>query len=223
MVALTGGSVTYERKIKPADYESKGAIVQLSFNLEDGADIQAALDRVSALAMGQAHRMVGVNEKIAGAAPTEPVKTKADIEAEKAKELAEKEAAGNPKSRATRPPATKKKDADTKADAASAASVVEEEVTTGAISTTPEDRKNPAEIGDDDLLSPGGDTATTQITDAELTDAITQHNGKVKNAPEIRKLIGEYVKPPATARDIPQDKRAEFVEKLKKVKEPLAK
>jgi len=215
MTTFTGGQVTYERTVRPADYESKKASVVLSFNVDEGQDIQAVLDDVSKLAMTQAHKMVG----LATAASTpagakEPTKTKADLEAEQAAALKAKEAAGDPKARANKPPSPKKKE--TEKPAADAATVEEPEAK-GQISTNPEDRKDPAAMGDDDLLSPGAEKAEA-ITDAAIVDAITQHNAKVKNAPEIRKLIGTYVTAPKTAKDIPVDKRAEFLEKLKEIK-----
>jgi len=210
-VAMTGGSVTFERKIKPADYESKGAIVQLSFNIADGQDTQAVLDEVSKMAMGQALKMVGVQEQ--------PGKTKADLE----KEALDRAGQGNPpaaSSKSPRKPPSSKKTEEKADPAKDPAAVDDAPAGERQVSANPEDRKDPAAV--DDALFSAAD-APKEITDAELMQEITAHNAKVKNAPEIRKLIGEYVKPPGQARDIPQNQREAFVKKLKEIKEPLAK
>lgn len=210
---ITGGQVTYGRKVKPADYEGKDAIVMLSFNVEDGQDAQAVLDGVSHMAMTKALSMVGLQPR-GTAEPTPPAGGK-EAAAEKLN------AADKDKTTTTRkrPPAAEKDQDKTPAKDPAA---IDDGEPARQVSTTPEDRKDPSEIVDENIFGAEPETPAKveTLTDAQLTDAISTHNGKVKNAQEIRKLIGQYVKAPGQARDIPADKRAEFVAKLKEIKAP---
>lgn len=63
----------------------------------------------------------------------------------------------------------------------------------------------------------------TVITDAELMDATTKHQQHVKNAIAIKKLIRELgvTTPPGRLIDLAQDKRQEYLDRLKDIK-PLA-
>ena len=56
-----------------------------------------------------------------------------------------------------------------------------------------------------------------EITDAKLVEHITHANTGGKNTMAIRELIAEFVgPPPGKARDIPQERRAEFISRLPK-------
>lgn len=221
---ITGGKVSFSRSVQPAQYETKRADVELSFVLAEGETLADALDQVAALAKGKGLEMVGLKENGAGTGTKQIVtpppaattsvpttgngRTKADLEKEAL-------AAAAAKPTATKPPATKK--TEPKADAAS---IVEEPAAN--ISTSPEDRKDPAVIEDADPLGLGVEAAKP-LTDAELISEIQGHNSKVSNPTEIKKLVAIFAGggAPKTARDIPADKRAEFVTKLKQIK-PLA-
>ena len=54
----------------------------------------------------------------------------------------------------------------------------------------------------------------TTISDQDLTSAITKVNQKLNNTVIIRQLVATFVQPPKGSRDIPQEQRAEFIEKL---------
>lgn len=99
MTQITGGRIVYGRTVQPAQYESKKAEVEFTFSVEDGAYDEAALDGIIHTAIEKAHAMVGLAKGIKAKAEVtetkaEPKaekpkgKTKADLEAEKAKELA---------------------------------------------------------------------------------------------------------------------------------------
>jgi hypothetical protein len=65
------------------------------------------------------------------------------------------------------------------------------------------------------------DDGPKEVTDADLNSAVTTKNAELKDAPKIRDLIGTYNTDPTKAfrlADIPQEKRAEFLAKLSKLK-----
>lgn len=80
---ITNGTVTFERTIRPADFESKKASVTLSFALDaDGKDGDGgeAIDRVGDLARHHALNMLGIMESRPEAPPMEqtvPKRTRA--------------------------------------------------------------------------------------------------------------------------------------------------
>lgn len=236
-IQITGGRVTFERTVRPADFESKKAIVELSFSNEDNQSIQEVLDVVGSMARNKALELVDLAPRATGAAGTttkpaeaktttaapkkdaatvvdEPAstkgKTKADLEKEQATALAKSKDAKTTKP--AKPPAAKK----------DAAEVVDEVPVNGNISTGGE-RVNPDEVVDENLFAATGDDEATveAITDEQLMSKITRHNAKINNPTAIRQLIGTFF--PAgerngkQARDLPADKRAEFIEKLEKL------
>lgn len=212
---ITGGRVSFSRTVKPADYESKAATVELTFLVEEGEDHDPVLQAIGSIVQAKALELVGLKPAGNGSAgaprATKPAgKTKADLEAEAAAALGGNPTSGKaaktpPKAAAPKTGAaisTGEPRGEADGSAHDAASV--EDVTSAA---------DPAAIGDDDLMS----AAPAEITDADLTSRITQHNAKIKNPVAIRQLIGKYVKAPGQARDIPQDKRAAFLAELEKV------
>lgn len=75
----------------------------------------------------------------------------------------------------------------------------------------------PASDDLDSLLGDSSPAPAEEITDQALTDAVTKTNKETKNPPAIRALVETYnPKPgdPFQLRQIPQDKRAEFIAKL---------
>lgn len=206
---ITGGKVTFGRTVQPAQYETKRAEVEIHFTIAEGAGPeaeQAELNAAAEMAQAKALELVGLRKADKApaaelAAPEKPApkkadkpaaetpkqtKSKADLEAELMAQLAAKEAA-----------------------AAKSAATVEDPAPN--ISTTPEDRKDPAAV-DDDLFK--ADETPPQITDADLRTRITKHNEKIKNGPAIRTLIAKYVKAGQGANDIPMDKRQAFLTEL---------
>jgi hypothetical protein len=73
----------------------------------------------------------------------------------------------------------------------------------------------PAEPADDLLTAAAEPVAT--ITDADLVAALNRKVGQTKNAIAIKQVIGRYVTPPKSAKEIPQEKRAEFLAEIEKL------
>jgi hypothetical protein len=195
-VKVTNGVIKYGRSIKTGDFESKRGDVELSFTIAEGADADEAIAAVEGMAIKHVFDILGHQEDSARKA------------APKA------EAAGKaPKPpKATAAATTKAADA-SDVEEPPAPKFIEKEVAAKAAAA-------PAEENLDDLLCM---EPTKEITDKELTDATQKCQAAVKNAPAIRKLVADMgVKmPPGRIIDIPQDKRQEYLDKLKEVK-PLA-
>lgn len=238
VLKFTGGSVTYDRNIKTADYEGK----KLSFTLAFGADEELTEDQLGQaadLAINLVHEKLGLR-KVAPAVSSTVAAVATNAAAK------QQPGTGAPSTvPAVAPPTTRKP---SKKPPVIDVQLTPEEIAAatarGNITESPEDRKDPAAIEDDEIaqLGPilpgaadanaaakveGNDPAAIEddifsaeapaVTDSALTDAITKHNAKIKNPIAIRQLIGKYVTPPKQARDIPAELRAAFIEQLEKL------
>jgi hypothetical protein len=204
MTNITGGLVSIEDGKKAAEEfaPARKVRIELKFDIPEGDETERVLDAVIALAQSRvASTIAGTKAKAPTAAPkpVEPKpdapatgKTKADLEAEM---LA---AASKPK----KPP--------------SAAAKPKDDEVLGSEPTVVEAEK-PAEDSLDDVL---GDPAPAKdITDADLTSAITKKNAEIKAPAKIRDLITKYTpegKAPSAAL-IPKEKRSEFLDGLSKL------
>ncbi len=204
-VQITNGTIKYGRTIKTGDFESKRGDVELSFNIPEGTDHEAAIAQVHETVKHHIHQILGHNEDTPNR-PTIPVKEDRAVKKEPKKlppaAKEEPKAAVDPSlvaESADETPAFLKKEQAIKA--AQAAEGVDEDL--------------------DDLL--GGVTPAKEITDKELTDAVQKCMTRASNKPAIRKLLETVgVKtPPGRIIDVLQEKRAVFIEKLEEIK-PLA-
>lgn len=192
---ITGGKVTFRT---PSTFESKTATVELIFDHVSDAEEAAAKAVDLALRMAGIRPSVDQKAQYAASTATAAINTGAP----------EKE----PK-RAGRPPK--------KGEEAPKANGADDDIPiAGAAKTVTADNI----MGDDDdLYGASADAAkvVSEITDDKLKDAVTKTQEKINNVPAIRELIGKYIEPKpgvkATVVDIPQGKRAEFVEKLKEL------
>ena len=218
MSEITGGSVTYGRTVQPANYESKKAEVTLNFGIEEGtpAEVQTTfLVTVGNQAIHQCNRMLGINEQPAAYVPVaeaaaEPVpeaakrtrRTKAQIEADEtaaqAPVVTENPFGGGP----TPVPA--------EGTGAAAASTTSNAFGEQTIET------------DDQRLEKEGfyafgateEPPSVEITDVDLMTALNRKAAELGGAKEINVLLGAYIAKGANPREIPQEKRPEFVEKI---------
>lgn len=200
MTVVTGGVVRYERSVKVADYENKKLGVELSFNNDDGADIAAGLDQVGNQAVEFVHAKLGIPagtpaQRRANAANKASA---AGAITEVAASDTQKAASAAARKTPAKPPAAKVDDTVDMGDSATGQSI-----SSGGERVDPND------------LSFLDEPAVAEITDKAVVDKIGQVNGKINNPIAIKKLVGEFAgQPPKTYRDIPQDKRAEFLKKL---------
>jgi len=201
MAMITGGSVTFGRTVQPAQYESKKAEVTITFTVTDEdkpEDAVAMLNGASEMARTKALELIGLKSVASQAEGQRANATLATVA-----DTADKTV---PKTRTkkTEEPA-KTSDADVLLPATE-----KPQISTG------EERKDPAQSDPDgDLLG----AATPQpVTDKELMDAVTKKNAEIANPKAIKEIREKFVATPKGIRDIPVDKRAEFLVELAKLK-----
>lgn len=209
MSQITNGEVAYGRTIKTGDFENKRVDVKLSFSVGEGESHEGILNTVSHLAISKAHEMAGLAKPAQPAAPAVVTGTRVATDKDALATAAAGGATGTTetvKRGPGRPPKVDKPAAPAAAAAEAAAIDVVTEQTTKAEDVVEDDAS---------LFT----SAAVEITDKDLTEAVTKKNQEVKNPPAIRKLIGEFAgPPPKTIRDVPAAVRAKFLEKLAEVK-----
>ena len=216
MSAILGGSVTYGRTTKPADYESKKAEVTLTFGIEQETPAEernAFLVTVGNMAIHHCNRMLGLNEQPAAYVPMVEAtaeqaakrtrRTKIQIEADEAAQAPV--VTENPFGGSTAPGA---------GDAA------EIEMNKGGFGeqTAGPTPASSAAFSADAPTAEGfvfdAEPVATEITDVDLMTALNRKAAELGGAKEINVLLGLYIAKGANPREIPQEKRPEFIEKI---------
>lgn len=198
MLQITGGEISYGRTVKTGDFENKRVDVKISFSVGEGVDHETVLAMAGNTAHQHCMSLLGMTAlpSTVGGQTIEPQRTLA---------------------------APPKVDGRTKAaKQAQAAAPAKAEPAQDVLGDILGEAK-PAPNADDDLLGDAA-TPTPEVTDEDLGAAITARNTKIKNAPEIKKLIASFCDPGLvnkTFRAIPKDRRQEFLAALEKV--PAAK
>lgn len=231
MGQITGGRVVYGRTVQPAQYESKKAEVEITFAVAEGEDHAALLDLAAKVACDKAHEMVGLKPIAKSAVAASEPKSVGQGTAITASPGGNKEAAAaamnakdtkaEPEKRKPgRPPRVPVDPAALDDDAKGHQAKMDESNPAKANISTGEARVDPAQE-DDDLL---GDIAPAaqDITDRDITDAVTKKNAKLKQTHQgeapgmIRALIASYFPAGAVAScaKLPKDVRADFLKKL---------
>ena len=216
MSAIIGGSVTYGRTTKPADYESKKAEVTLNFGIEQetpAEECNAFLVTVGNMAIHHCNRMLGLNEQpaayvpVAEAAAEQAAKrtrrTKIQIEADEAAQAPV--VTENPFGRSTAP------------GAGDAAEIEMNKGGFGEQTAGPTPASSAAFSADAPTAEGfvfGAEPVATEITDVDLMTALNRKAAELGGAKEINVLLGLYIAKGANPREIPQEKRPEFIEKI---------
>lgn len=224
MAQVTGGTVSVEDGLKKQEEYAppRKVRVDLNFAVAEGEDFQAIFDlaseaatnRVSALLNGTAIRVVAGTAAETPASPPAPAarktrRTAAQIAADDAAKAAGHSPSGSAGGAQT-------SDEDPTGNEANVIHLPDEGAVDGGdtfdIEPEPE---TPAEESFDIEPDPaaGGDP----ITDADLNSAVQKKNAEIANPNAIRTLIGTYNPDPKSAfqlRQIPADKRGEFIAKL---------
>lgn len=214
-LTFTGGSVTYERNVKVADYENKKLAVTLNFNAPEGETASPEeVSEVADAAIALVHAKLGITKS---PAPPTAMATPVATGGSKPEPAA-----------VTPPPARPRKPAkppvvDVVLTDEDKAKLAEKR----AITETPEDRKDPAAIDDGDtsaaaVVEGTVDPAAVEedpfaavdpdITDQDLVDAATKKVEKLKTSLPIRQLVGKYGVP--NMQSLKQEQRKDFLEKL---------
>ena len=223
---ITDLKIVYGDGVKKEEFGAiKKAEAHLSAVLDDVDDAATMIEHVARLAIGQVNKMIGKAvtaaegklDIVTPSADEKPVNDKAKI--------AEKEAA-DAKAEKAEVVDKKKPGKEAKADKkADAAAVVEEPATEdpAAVEDTSTDA---SAVTDDDAGEVNFDLpevtdTSTEITDADLNSHVQKKNAEIANPTAIRELIATYKTDPKKAfqlREIPQEKRQEFLDKLAELK-----
>lgn len=212
---ITGGIVSVEDGVKKAEEfaPARKVRVELHFDVPEDGDAQARVSQVAAMADAQVKSLLGQKTLLPQAAGlpkvTEVPLTDKEKLALQAGVLDEKHKRG--------PGRPAKKDETTALPPAQIKAPVQTDLEDFTIPA--EEPKAETKQDDDELLS----APATEITDQQLTDAVTDHNKKHdgKARVGIRTLIGTYNPDPTKAfmlSQIKQEHRQEFLTKLKDVK-----
>jgi hypothetical protein len=206
MTSIQGGKVTYGRTVKTGEYENKRADVEITFNVDEGQDPNAALDLAASMALGKAHDILGMR---ASPAPKTVAASTAAPAGDKETAAAALNEADATKVKTPKPPKATK----------AAEKPKDDELPTDPPATEPKaDAPKADDLGDEWAAE------QPEITDAQLTSEASRKNQELQKthagaAPAmIRKLIGEFVGAGKQMKDIEQPKRAEFVRRLKELK-----
>lgn len=215
---ITGGSVTFLKRVNRGNYEHEEASVKLDFAMnEDGTDHTTVLGRA------QAEAKVGVLVQLglmkAEVAPVAPLASSAPATAS-AQSTARTTGRGQTKAAASA--AKEEPDAAASDDPLAAAPP--------STSSPATDTAAAASTGDDPLGSVSGLTASTpstddltaqrEVSDNDLQTALAKKNEALIKAHgpqgtmKIRDLMGRFVAPGKTVREIPQSDRASFLAQL---------
>lgn len=213
---ILGGSISYEDGVKkdPNDQYSNSRKVRVELNFavpeDPGVDPDSVLSEVMEKAIALTNEKLGITKPTREAKSTSlapaPIaaivavgKTKADLEAE-ATAKADKPAGAK---RGPKPKTKPAEDWDTgNAPSADTAGKPETNAAATAAPATDEWAADPV----------------VEITDADLNKAVGEKNGTLKDPPKIRALIGSFNPNPKkqfNLRDIPQEQRQTFLDKLK--------
>ena len=73
-MVVTNGQITYERTVRPADFESRKWKVEFSFAVDDGEDAAMAAARVADIAEREVHKRLGLAVDAAQQPPKAPAR-----------------------------------------------------------------------------------------------------------------------------------------------------
>lgn len=201
MAHISGGKMTYERRVKTGEYEHKHGAAEISFVVEPGENHEKIMDIAAAHAHGSVIRLLGLSDgRLSARPPSDKDRLATEVGGAAAAQTDEKA----PKKSATKPPAPA-----AVVDPAGADVVGAQQMITGTTGA-----QNAAEVGDPLTSEP------PPINDVEFTTAISKHNGETKNTAAIRALIAIYTPQDGQkhqAAEIPQEKRRPFLTELHKI------
>ena len=215
---ITGGSVTFLKRVNRGNYEHEEASVKLDFAMnEDGTDHTTVLDRAQAEAkVGVLVQLGLMKAEVAPVAPLAP-SAPATVSAQSTARTT-----GRGQTKAAASAAKEEPDAAASDDPLAAAPP--------STSSPATDTAAAASTGDDPLGSVSGLTASTpstddltaqrEVSDNDLQTALAKKNEALIKAHgpqgtmKIRDLMGRFVAPGKTVREIPQSDRASFLAQL---------
>jgi len=210
MAQITGGSVTFGRTIQPAQYESKKAEVTVTFAVAEGETrqmAQAMLNGAAEMAQTKALELVGLKPAAKAQADLTSAQD-AKPEPNKALDKIVDEDRPGSKRGPGRPPKAPEKPAET---------APAEDPLAAAEAESANEASEAAQHVDADADLLAGAVAPQPISDKEILDAVTKKMAEINNGPAIKAVREKFVQTPKGVRDIPQEKRSEFLIELAKL------
>lgn len=237
---VTGGLVRATERIKTGDFEHREVTVELHFNVLDGRDYRDLFDNTAVETLEKVQTMLGRSKTVArqtARSLARPPRVTQVVETESANTTAVIAALGQTDvnhavSVTSDPEAAAKASA---VDAASMENVGELPLESASgdkakLSGSAQDAGNSSQLHSTGLdpaaIDSGSDewTATRDITDAMMMESITARNARLievhkeKGTKMIRDLIAKYIPAGKPAREIPKDKRQQFLTDLDALK-----
>lgn len=218
MAHITNGSVSYERRVKTGDFEHKHASVTVHYALEQGEDANEA-DKLIAiagsLATGHVYQMLRAKPAIVQ--PSTASDTPAPVSVEPTSFVPDTVGVIDVEPVVAEPVVTNLRQAKrvAKAKAPVTNFVVEEFASGGdggSLTIDHEPAPTPEPVVEDDFTA-----EAPAATDAEMGQALSRVNAKLKDAAKIRALIGEFVQSGQSYSLIPNARRGEFMQKLEEL------
>ncbi len=198
MGRITGGEVTYGRTVKTGEYENKRVDVKLSFGVDESESHETALGLSAASAVAKAHEMLGM-APVVSASPKPVTRRTASVPGP-----TETPAPTANSNRSGVPPTSGPLGAEDPITG----------IPEGLKRTKPDEPADP--LGD--VLGEAASPAPAEVTDKALVEAVTRHNGKIKNPIAIRELLTKYMGGvTGTLITLPKDKRAAFIAELEQI------
>lgn len=220
MTQITGGFIEYSEQLQPGTFGSPQAKAHFDFGVTEGESYEATAQLAAQQAKNYVRTILGLKKAEAPAAiatlataqpaPTTEHRLETAVGSAGASVLNDKEKLAQAAGLLAAPPAPKKA-----RKAATPALVAEIAAATGqAISAgTPGD--DPSPIDELDEILGGSPEPVQNFTDQELTQAVQAKNRVLKDAQKIYDLRTAYTgEPKKTVREIPKEKRAQFLKDL---------
>ena len=225
---ITGGAVSYMRRVNKGNYEHEEASAKIDFIAHDGMDASPVLAAAETEAKASVMAQLGLASRpatapvVQNAAAKEP-EVKKVVAHRKSKEIEALDAAG-PSADPLAPVANASAPATQLASpAASVASAGGDDPLAPASTGAVDDPLAPAGVSAMTASTPSTDdpfTAQREVTDADLAMAAAKKNEalvkvhKEAGTMKIRDLVGQFLPPGKTLRDLAQADRPAFLVKL---------
>jgi hypothetical protein len=218
------------RRVKTGDYEHAEMKAEINFSVPEGEDGQPVFDRATSMAVSKVLEVLGLKKP--EPAKVAPQHTPNQLASQTTLEAAYQPLPAAPERRKPgRPPGSRVKAEDRTGDptgGAASASLTGEDTTAAEPDSflaemgggVPEvkteviiPQEDPADFMQADFSAP-----PQTYSDTDLNKECGEKAKELKDTAAIRALIAVYVAPGKALRDIPQEKRGEFLAKLKGLK-----
>ncbi len=203
-IYITAGFIEYSEQLQPGTFGSPQAKARFDFAIPDGESYEATSQLAAREAKNYVRAILGLKKAEAPAQPAPTTENRLEAAAAPAPQN-DKEKLAQALVEKTTPPAPKK---------GKKAPALTVEPATGQAISAGDPGDDPKAPSDDDEIF-GKTTEIVVVTDKELVDAAQAKNKALGDPEKILALRAKYAgPPPKQMRDIPKEKRAEFLKEL---------